>query len=276
MKAGTQNHVKTKRLMRILGIPLYRAVGVLETLWLLCTDCCDEGNIGKFTDEEIADYLGWDGKQTPTQLMEALVESGWLDRLDGPHRLAIHDWREHAPDFLKDRWQKREWRAKKRSILTTYDDFPPDNAGQPPDMDRTVRSFPNPTQPNQFQPGPTNTNTNSASAEGGSVKQAYSANFERWYSTYPRKTQKQAASAAFGRALKRICDSGRHPSSADALDWLCDVTRTFADSSLGRSEYAPYPATWLNQGRYDDDQAEWNRKEKANGNQPGPGQRCRN
>jgi hypothetical protein len=59
MIAGTQNHLKAKRLMRKLGIPSYRAVGLLESIWLLCAECCDEGNIGKFTDEEIAEEIGW-------------------------------------------------------------------------------------------------------------------------------------------------------------------------------------------------------------------------
>lgn len=177
MKAGTQNHLKTKRLMRLLGIPLYRAVGLLETLWLLCTDCCDEGNIGKFTDEEIADYLGWDGKQSPSQLMLALVECGWLDETESD-RFAIHDWQDHAPEYLKERWQKRAWRAKKRCKSTTYDESTPDTGGQQPDCPGTVRSIPNPTQPiqtqpNQAQPNPaadaagsTNPPANGSAAKG--------------------------------------------------------------------------------------------------------------
>lgn len=100
MKAGTHNHVKTKRLKRLLGVPLYRVVGLLEGIWLLCTDCCDEGNIGKFTDQEISDYLEWDGN--PTELVSALVESGWIDPC-GDARLVVHDWIEIRKQYRQER-----------------------------------------------------------------------------------------------------------------------------------------------------------------------------
>lgn len=96
----------------------------------------------------------------------------------------------------------------------------------------------------------------------------YTQAFESWYGIYPRKTQKEAASAAFGRAMKRILDSDKHPSSASALDWLCSVTRLFADSPKGKGDYVPYPATWLNQGRYDDDPDEWKRGGSTNDKRP--------
>lgn len=125
MKAGTHNHVKTKRLKRLLGIPLYQAVGILETLWLLCTDCCDEGNIGKFTDEEIADYLEWDGSDS-FALVQALLNSGWLDRCD-VNRYVIHDWLEHCPQYIKDRLRMRESRVSKANKITTYASPEPNN-----------------------------------------------------------------------------------------------------------------------------------------------------
>lgn len=134
MKAGTHNHLKTKRLKRLLKIPLYRAVGILETLWLLCIDCCDEGNVGKFTDEEIADYLEWDGD--PSALVRALSDSGWTDP-DSNGRPVIHDWLEHCPEFIRDRVRKRVARHVKsdndqppRCKQTSYDQSEPDKAGQ--------------------------------------------------------------------------------------------------------------------------------------------------
>ena len=134
MKAGTHNHLKTKRLKRLLGVPLYRAVGILETLWLLCIDCCDEGDIGKFSDDEIADYLEWDGDAS--ELVRALSDSGWTDP-DADRRLVVHDWLEHCPEFIRDRVRKRHARNEKASIKasdrrsnTTYDQSDPDKPGQ--------------------------------------------------------------------------------------------------------------------------------------------------
>lgn len=152
MKAGTQNHLKTKRLMRLLGIPLYRAVGILETLWLLCADCCDEGDIGKYTDEEIADYLGWDGPSA-SELVRHLSDSGWIDR-DNEHRLLVHDWIEHCPEYIRDRIRKRSARQSKRRKQRTYVSSKSDKSGQSrTDTGRArscpVYSQPNPTQPNR-------------------------------------------------------------------------------------------------------------------------------
>jgi hypothetical protein len=42
---------------------------------------------------DIADGIGWDGD--PDQLVNALVQSGWLDECSC-HRLRVHDWPEHA------------------------------------------------------------------------------------------------------------------------------------------------------------------------------------
>lgn len=156
MKAGTHNHLKTKRLQRLLEIPLYRAVGVLETIWLLCVDCCDEGNIGKFTDAEIAEYLEWEGD--PSKLVNALAESGWLDP-DEDYRFRVHDWFEHCPDFIKNRIRKRNARAVKANKtgdnsrdLTTYDQSDADNCGQErtcPPPSGSVPSMSIPFQPIQ-------------------------------------------------------------------------------------------------------------------------------
>jgi hypothetical protein len=156
VKAGTQNHLKVKRLKRLLGIPLYRAVGILETLWLLCSDCADEGDVGKFSDEEIAEYLEWDGPD-PSALVRALVDTGWIDR-DTTNRLVIHDWLEHCPEFIRERVRKRRMRAAKPTgdrQQRTYVASRTDNAGQlrtTPDQPPHVPSFPNPSQPNPSQP----------------------------------------------------------------------------------------------------------------------------
>lgn len=162
MKAGTQNHVKVRRLMRIAQIPLYRAVGILESIWLLCADCCDEGNIGKFTDEEIADYLGWDGPN-PSELVRHLSDSGWLD----PHptyRYTVHDWLDHAPEYIRERIRKRRARESLSYGPTTYAASCSDSNGQvrtKPELPPLVPSIPNPTNPNQTQP------TNLGCAEAG-------------------------------------------------------------------------------------------------------------
>lgn len=151
MIAGTQNHLKTKRLKRLLKRPLYQVVGILESIWLLCIDCADEGDIGKFTNEEISDYLEWDG--CPNELVRCLQESGWFDT-DDAGRPVVHDWMENCPNFVKDRVRKRHARDCKRpipNVLPTYESSDADNKGQEQDTPHLVPSIPNPTNPNQSE-----------------------------------------------------------------------------------------------------------------------------
>ncbi len=81
--------------MRVLRIPKYAAVGILESLWHLTARETPAGNIGKLTDEDIAITLDWGGDAE--QLITALVSVRWVDE-DPIHRLAIHDWSEHSDD----------------------------------------------------------------------------------------------------------------------------------------------------------------------------------
>lgn len=86
-------HPKFAHLQSILKLPKYGTLGILEALWHFCGRFTPQGNIGRYSDEKIESWIGWDG--APGLLIAALVESGWLDR-DERHRLLVHDWREHA------------------------------------------------------------------------------------------------------------------------------------------------------------------------------------
>ncbi len=110
MKIGTLHHPKLSRLAKLLGLPRYAAAGLLEALWHLAAESADDGGVGRFSDAEIADYLGWEGD--PQSLTAALVEARWLDAND-PNRLAVHDWAEHCPTFIRERLKKRCQRAAK-------------------------------------------------------------------------------------------------------------------------------------------------------------------
>jgi hypothetical protein len=79
--------------------------------------------------------------------------------------------------------------------------------------------------------------------------------FDSWWKLYPRKVGKAEAAKVFPKVLAKIATE-----RCDAFDWLCEVTRVFAESPAGNAgKYTPHPASWLNAGRYDDDQREWHR-----------------
>lgn len=72
-------------------------VGTLELLWIATQKNAKRGDIGRFTNEEIAIECDWEGE--PDELVEALIDSGWLDRCS-VHRLVVHDWSDHCPTWV--------------------------------------------------------------------------------------------------------------------------------------------------------------------------------
>ena len=104
MKIGVPDHPKFKSLVRRIRtsdigamMPEVIAMGILESLWQSTAKWCPQGNIGRFSNEEIADQIFW--QADPDLIIKWLIESKWLDR-DDDHRLLVHDWHEHAPTWV--------------------------------------------------------------------------------------------------------------------------------------------------------------------------------
>lgn len=81
---------------------------------------------------------------------------------------------------------------------------------------------------------------------------------EAIYEAYPRKVGRKAAIDAINRAIERHkAEEGTTP----ATPYLLDRTTAFAAAVAGwpadERNFVPHPATWFNQGRYDDDPKEW-------------------
>jgi hypothetical protein len=100
MKRGTTEHPKFLDLMAQLSIPRYSAAGVLEMLWQFTSKFAPQGDVGRFSDSAIARALEWDNGAD--ELMKALVDCRWVDK-DPVHRLVVHDWYEHADDYVHAR-----------------------------------------------------------------------------------------------------------------------------------------------------------------------------
>jgi hypothetical protein len=96
----------------------------------------------------------------------------------------------------------------------------------------------------------TNTKTNTKEDQSQNLSAADAADFDRFWPVYPRRTGKQAARKAF---LNAVSGKGPHqaPTSAQVI---IDAAVAYADAVGGRDlKFVPHPATWLNQGRWDDD-----------------------
>jgi hypothetical protein len=154
MKTGTESKLKFKQLKRRLKLPLWQAIGLLETLWRATEANTPEGDIGRLTDEEIASALEWEGDAS--ELVAALIDCRWIDP-DEEFRLIIHDWSVHCPNHLKGALakHKREFAdlaAKQRAKQ---------NTGQPARQAAGHHA----TNPNQSNPNQSNPSLTTSCAE---------------------------------------------------------------------------------------------------------------
>lgn len=101
--------------------------------------------------------------------------------------------------------------------------------------------------------------------------------FNAFLNAYGRKTEPIAAQKAFEKALSRLTAGGasaRFASVGEAARFLIGRAAEFRASPLvtQSDEYAaPYPASWLNKGRYDDGPGEWNKPQRRFGGGRGAG-----
>ena len=103
MKRGTPDHPKTRALASALHIPIYSVVGILEMLWHFTADYAPRGDVGRFSDEDIARAVGWHGQAS--RLVGALQGVGYLEA-HPEHRYIIHDWETHADRAIKQRLER--------------------------------------------------------------------------------------------------------------------------------------------------------------------------
>jgi hypothetical protein len=106
LKRGTPDNPKTVHLAELLNINRAWAVGILEMLWHFTAKFCPCGDIGRFTDKQIAEAVAWErptgerGVTPEWKLSDALVTAKWLDRCTC-HRLVVHDWSDHADQSVE-------------------------------------------------------------------------------------------------------------------------------------------------------------------------------
>jgi hypothetical protein len=103
------SHVKTLRLKARIGND---AFWIPPRLWVYAAEHQPDGNLSKYTPEEIAMLVGWDGDARA--LLQALLHACFLD--DDP--LRIHGWDEHngfhkafadrASKAAMARWRRKE------------------------------------------------------------------------------------------------------------------------------------------------------------------------
>jgi len=156
MKREALRHPKLYDLMQRLDCRRPAALGYLTLLWDYCGEVAPQGDIGKWTDVAIATACDWQGD--PADFINGLLKSGWLDNVDNPARLLVHDWPEHCEQFVKKKLMRSGHNFHK--LYSTDRQELADTSGHCPDSVQTVSSTTKPNHvPNQTTTVPVRTGT---------------------------------------------------------------------------------------------------------------------
>lgn len=266
MKRGTPDHPKTKRLARTLGVPRPHAVGMLEMLWHFTARFSPNGDIGRFDPEDIAEAVDWE--RDPLELLNTLVDLGWLDRPGGDGSLLVHDWSDHADESVRKTLQRRgedfadgtpartarsrkpaPQKPQKKDDVRTASGHVPDMSRQCPQALPTKSASPEPEPLPEPEPQDAPAARAPATAPRWSQRQV-----RELITTYPRLDNPCNAVTAALAALDRLAaDPPEDVDPAGVYDWLLDRVRKYADytrSPSGDHHEVPTPAEWFGEQLY--------------------------
>jgi len=91
---------KFRKFIRRLNIDISQGVGHLTFLWHNVMEQAEDGDITKWSIEDIAEYADW--REDPKRFYEALLD-GWIDK--NPKIILIHDWLERAGRYLTTKYR---------------------------------------------------------------------------------------------------------------------------------------------------------------------------
>jgi hypothetical protein len=204
--------------------------------------CADVLSDGFISDRQLARFVGV-GMTDVVARATSLVEVGLWEQVEGGYRVRSWlEWNRSRAEITE--YQSKDAARKTRSKPVPPDSDPPDN--HPPNGVRTDVRKDSERSPNGIRPRARTPRNSTPLQEKTSPNADASGSheFDDFWNAYPRRIGKRAAEKAHAAALKR---------GATAVQ-LLTAARRFATSKQGtEAQFIPHPATWLNQGRYDDE-----------------------
>lgn len=225
-------HPKTVRLVGLLG----RGAEVLPIrLWAYCGKVhAESGKLANYSTRELESAIGWWGKEGEAEA--AMVKVGFIRALDGAEAgFEAVDWLEHQGHLaaFKERSRRanevRWMRAKKAPES-------PRSPPRSPKYDVKESSYPPTHLPNQ--------RTTTGGAAGTPLD-----GFEAWYVEYPEKKARGGAERAWKALRPDVALQARMLAALKA-----QKAQRERDQRSGA--FVPrwaYPATWINQKRWQDE-----------------------
>lgn len=221
MRADLFTHPKVVRISSALNADTLRTVGGLMSVWCLFDAHSEDGHLEGYGPDVLDAHLRWPG------FSAAMIAVGWLC-MDGQSGLFLPDFDTHNGISAKRRAQEAD---RKRSERSSKNRPQPVRSASASDADKK-RTREEKRREDIDTPQP---------PEGGGL-------FDEFWQAYPRKVGKDAARKAFDRrkvsrvVLEQMISAIE--SQRNSAQWLRDG-----------GQYIPHPATWVNEGRWQDEEA---------------------
>lgn len=129
-----RNHPKVKKAARLAGISEPEMIGRLHFLWWWAIDYAPDGDVTKYSAEDIESAVDWTG--IPYAFYNALVDCGFnghcglLEKIDGT--VIIHDWHKYGGKIIDNREKDAERKRNGRRTSTGH----PEDIQLPSDVDK--------------------------------------------------------------------------------------------------------------------------------------------
>lgn len=253
-RPGLDKNVKFRQLIRALGLPRPYVRGLLETMWDVAHE---SGNPVLGCEDSVEAAAEWPGARG--DLFNALKSARLIDPMEDG-RWIIHDYWDHAPDYVEGRAKKEAERAKPKACANCGKAF---RSGEPhakfcSDACRQANHR-NAASRGVTEPCVTVTESNAAPSPSPSPSPVLSLQertkesvrepkidapgFDAFWSAYPRKTAKKRAAKAWRQLA---------PNSQLLDRMLAALAAQKAWDQWVRG-IIPHPATWLNERRWEDE-----------------------
>lgn len=242
-RPGLTTHRKFRRLaLKLESAALAR--GFLELIW---ETCYESGNDYLGTATDIENLVGWKGECGA--LAAALREvgapegAGFIEVVtEGAHELSttyrVHDLWHHAPDYVTKRHKRELERRQKVAPTVKRRRTAPNGVQRPPSPDSQTEV--------DRTPAPAPAPAHSPQSAHAQKRASVAALFARFWDAYPRHEKRSLAEQAFAK-LKP--DDALLVKMLAALEWQTRQPKWLKDNG----EYVPYPTSWLNQRRWEDE-----------------------
>lgn len=235
MSVHLRTHPKVVRMASALRADRLRVVGGLWAVWCIFDAHTEDGLLEGYTLQAIDDDLGWKG------FAAAMQSIGWLEERDDG--LVAPDYDEHNGPSAKRRASETKRKAESRvdsgDVRTKAEriaDSKQTESGQMSASDADTKRA-REEKRRDIPPNP---------RKRGTVHE-FPPGFESVWSEYPRKVGKDAAAKAFAK---------RKP-DAQLIEAMVKAIRTQRSGeqwTKDGGQFIPHLATWLNQGRWMDEQ----------------------